>query len=107
MSRAEKREHAVPLEGSDGSVNQPAFLEALPEDPALDPLVQAFVRGDYLTVRRLAPIVAQSASSEAVREAAVELGARIRPDPISRYILAATTALLLLLIYWVYGGHAH
>lgn len=86
---------------------QPPFLESFPDSPELIPVVNAFLRGDYATVRRQAPRVAESTEDEAVREAALELGNRIRPDPLVRYVLAATGVLLLLLIVWTYGGHAH
>ncbi len=89
------------------AAEQPAFLESLPESPELAPLVRAFVRGDYATIRREAPQVAERAQDPAVRDAALELVNRIRPDPLVRYVLGATAVLLLLLIFWTYGGHAH
>ncbi len=85
----------------------PCFLDAFPDDPALEPIVAAFLRGDYAMVRRQAPLLARETTSDAVRDAALELTGRIRPDPLARYLLLLSAALLLLVTIWAYGEHTH
>ena len=68
------------------------FLAWFPADPELDRLVRAFEVGIYAFVREHAPKLAQS-EDEQVRAAARELLARIEPDPLMKYLLAAAVAL--------------
>ena len=84
--------------------DRPAFLLAFPHDPELDRLVEAYESGDYATVRRDAPRLAERTEDAAVRDAAWELRRRIDPDPLARYLLLTGVALLVFLILWVYGS---
>jgi hypothetical protein len=89
---------------------RPAFLDAFPKDPDLDPLVDAFVRGNYALVRSGASKLAERSTDAPVRDAALELRRRIDPDPLARYILLASIGLLLvlsLIALLSHGGHAH
>jgi hypothetical protein len=86
-----------------------AFLDGFPRDPDLDALVEAFVSGNYGLVRSEAPRVAERTLDPRVKAAALELRQRIEPDPLARYILLASMALLLVLAviaYVTHGGHA-
>ncbi len=65
------------------------FAKGYPEDPALTKLLEAFDRGDYLTVRRDAEEIAKATDDPNVAKAARELRQRIEP---------ARTASLLLLV---------
>jgi hypothetical protein len=77
-------------------------LAELPKHPDLDPIVAAFDAGDYRRVREQAPKLAAREDLDAdVRAAAKELVERTEPDPIARWLLVLTLALLALLTaYW-------
>jgi hypothetical protein len=83
-------------------MERPAFLLDYPEDAELEPLIAAFEAGNYAQVRRDAPGVAERATDPGVRAAALELRERIEPDPVARYLLFASTLLLVLLTIWAY-----
>jgi hypothetical protein len=82
---------------------RPRFLLAFPEHPDLARLTAAFEAGNYALVRAEAEAVAERAESPAVRDAALELRRRISPDPLAKYLLALTAALLLFLAYFAYN----
>jgi hypothetical protein len=85
---------------------RPAFVLAFPADPQLDALVAAYERGDFATVRRDARRLAETAETEAVRTAALELRRRITPDPMVVWFLATSILLLIFLVAWSYWvGH--
>lgn len=84
----------------------PRFLREFPAHPELDRLVAAFEAGDYATVRSGATRLAESADDPAVRDAALELGRRIAPDPLIRYLLFASIGLLVFLVIFFYS-HRH
>lgn len=81
---------------------RPRFLLEFPQHPELARLVAAFEAGNYALVRAEAEAVAERAESPAVRDAALELRRRIAPDPLAKYLLALTAALLLFLAYFAY-----
>lgn len=81
---------------------RPRFLLGFPAHPELSRLSAAFEAGNYALIREEAPALAERAESPAVRAAALELRRRIEPDPLAKYLLALTAALLLLLAYWAY-----
>jgi hypothetical protein len=81
---------------------RPRFLLGFPPDPDLARLAAAFEAGNYALVRAEADALAERAESPAVRDAALELRRRIEPDPLAKYLLALTAALLLSLAYWAY-----
>ena len=81
---------------------RPRFLLAFPEDPALRRLTAAFEAGNYALVRAEAEALAERTENPAVRDAALELRRRIDPDPLAKYLLALTLALLLSLAYFAY-----
>jgi hypothetical protein len=81
---------------------RPRFLLAFPDDPDLSRLAAAFEAGNYALVRTEAEALAERTESPAVRDAALELRRRIDPDPLAKYLLALTGALLLFLAYFAY-----
>ena len=101
----EPRHRRDPLDAS--GRERPRFLLDYPEDPELDRLIAAFEAGDYAQVRRLAPQIAEHATNRAVRDAAREIRSRIDPDPLIRYLLFASIALLLFVVAYVYSTHGH
>jgi len=78
------------------------FAHSFPEDPELRRLVAAFDAGDYLAVRKGAPVLAERTSDPAVRKAALDLRRRIEPDPLQLYLLGLTLLLLVFLVAWFY-----
>ena len=82
---------------------RPRFLLQFPEHPDLARLAAAFEAGNYALVREEAEALAERAESPAVRDAALELRRRIDPDPLVKYMLALTAALLLFLAYFAYN----
>jgi uncharacterized protein (DUF1501 family) len=81
---------------------RPRFLLGFPPHPELQRLARAFEAGNYALVRAEAEALAERAESRAVKDAALELRRRIEPDPLAKYLLALTAALLLSLAYWAY-----
>ena len=81
---------------------RPRFLLGFPQDPELARLARAFEAGNYALVRAEAEQLAERTESRAVRDAALELRRRIDPDPLAKYLLALTAALLLSLAYFAY-----
>lgn len=81
---------------------RPRFLLKFPQHPDLQRLAAAFEAGNYALVREEAETLAERAESPAVRDAALELRRRIEPDPLAKYLLALTAALLLSLAYFAY-----
>ena len=81
---------------------RPRFLLGFPKHPDLARLSAAFEAGNYALVRAEAEALAERAESPAVRDAALELRRRIDPDPLAKYLLALTAALLLSLAYFAY-----
>ncbi len=82
---------------------RPRFLLSFPSDPELARLAAAFEAGNYALVRAEAEGLAERTQSPAVRAAALELRRRIGPDPLAKYLLALTAALLLFLTWFAYG----
>ncbi len=81
---------------------RPRFLLGFPQHPELARLAAAFEAGNYALVREEAEALAERAESPAVRDAALELRRRIDPDPLTKYLLALTAALLFCLAYFAY-----
>lgn len=80
--------------------DRPAFAAEFPSDPELDRLVEYFVRGNHRAVRDGAEALASKATDPEVKKAALELRARLEPDPIFRVLLGATLVLLVVLTWW-------
>lgn len=88
----------------------PAFARNFPRDEALDGLVEAFARGDYLAVRDGVPkLLAREELAEDVKEAALLLRERTEPDRTARVFFYLAAALLVLLTsYWLaHNGPEH
>jgi hypothetical protein len=81
---------------------RPRFLLGFPNHPDLARLASAFEAGNYALVRAEAETLAERTDNPAVRDAALELRRRIAPDPLAKYLLALTAALLLSLAYFAY-----
>ena len=81
---------------------RPRFLLGFPTHPDLARLAAAFEAGNYALVRAEAETLAERTDNPAVRDAALELRRRIAPDPLAKYLLALTAALLLSLAYFAY-----
>lgn len=86
---------------------RPRFLLGFPDDPELAKLSRAFEAGNYAYVREHAPEVAARAADDDVRRAALELAERIKPDPLIKYLLMLSVALLVFLVIYAYGSHGH
>ena len=105
---ADEPKTSDPQGDDDGAVldaagrERPRFLLGFPSHPELARLSAAFEAGNYALVRAEAEGLAERAESPAVRDAALELRRRIEPDPLVKYLLALTAALLLSLAYWAY-----
>ena len=85
---------------------RPPFARDFPRDPALDELVEAFVRGNYARVRSGAAGLV-SAEDAGVRSAARELVDRTRPDPLATVLLGLAAVLLVIVsVYWAIHGKA-
>jgi hypothetical protein len=97
---AQDPEDDAPLDAA--GRERPRFLLGFPNHPDLARLAAAFEAGNYALVRAEAEALAERAETPAVRDAALELRRRIEPDPLAKYMLAITAALLLLLAYWAY-----
>jgi hypothetical protein len=86
---------------SDAAIHErPPFAAEFPRDPALDALLAAFEAGNFARVREEAPRLAARASDPSIARAARELLARTRPDPLARWVLVITGALLVALTAW-------
>jgi hypothetical protein len=83
---------------------RPQFLASFPDEPELNRLADAFEKGNYAYVRENAPKLVEKSQDAAVQRAAMELAARIKPDPLLKYILAMS---VLLLVYLVVEAYAH
>jgi hypothetical protein len=86
---------------------RPAFVLDFPEDPELEPLVAAFEAGNYAHVREHAPRLAASTERPEVKAAALELGRRIEPDPLVKFLLAVAIALFVVVVAYVYHSHGN
>lgn len=90
---------------NDGQQSRPAFAKGFPTDARVDALVAAFARGDYAQVRLAGLKLAQEATDDAVRQAALTLVERTSPDRLTKVLLALAAALLVLLsTYWIVHG---
>ncbi|HKO52792.1 MAG TPA: hypothetical protein VJV79_34025 [Polyangiaceae bacterium] len=83
---------------------RPRFLLEFPDDPALQRLVSAFEAGNYQAVRQGAAKLAQSTDDPIVRAAARELGSRIEPDPLMKYLLFVALGLFVFVVWHTYQG---
>ena len=83
------------------------FARDFPRDAALDELLAAFEEGNYAKVRDEAPKLAESTSDPDVKRAALELRARLEPDPLAKNILLGSALLLAFLIVWFYTHRVH
>jgi hypothetical protein len=83
---------------------RPRFLLEFPNDPALQELVRAFEAGNYRAVRDGAAQLAESTEDPIVRAAARELGRRIEPDPLMKYLLFVALGLFVFVVWHVYRG---
>lgn len=86
---------------------RPAFIDELPESELLEPLVAAFVAGNYAQLRELARTLAKETSDSEILEAARELVARTEPDPVSKKLLGLSILFFVLVVGWVYFYHVH
>ena len=101
--RRKTKGEAIPLDAN--GRERPSFLLAFPDHPELAQLSQAFEAGDYAYVREHAPDVARRADDDEVRRAALELAERIKPDPLIKYLLLLSFALLSYLVIHAYTSH--
>jgi hypothetical protein len=91
----------------DKGMERPRFLLDFPEDPELERLIFAFEAGNFALIRKDAEKLAASTGNPAVRDAALELRRRIDPDPLAKYLLAISLALLFVLAVWAYRAGSH
>ncbi len=84
----------------------PEFLDDYPEAPELKPIVEAFARGDYRTVRLLTRSLPSSTAPE-LRSLAENLVARTHPDPLTKLLFVLACALFAFVALWSMLGHGH
>jgi hypothetical protein len=115
-AQAEQSAEAVPDEKpakpkraplDDKGMARPPFILDFPEDPELERLIAAFEAGNFALIRRDAERLAESTSNPEIRKAAFELRRRIDPDPLSKYLLAISLVLLVVLTLWAYRAGSH
>ncbi len=94
---------AEPVLNTEGR-ERPRFLLEFPKDPALEQLVHAFEAGNYRAVREGAAQLADSTEDPIVRAAARELGRRIEPDPLMKYLLYVALGLFVFVVWYTYQG---
>ena len=100
-SERQAEPHARPRRNALGE-DRPAFLLDFPDDPELEPLIQAFEAGNFKAVRVGAPELAARTPDAKVRAAALELKRRTDPDPLLIVLLAMCIGLFFFLVIWVY-----
>jgi hypothetical protein len=83
---------------------RPRFLLEFPDHPELQRLVRCFEAGDYQAVREGAAKLVESAEDPIVRAAARELGRRIEPDPLMKYLLFVALGLFVFVVWSTYQG---
>jgi len=83
---------------------RPRFLLEFPHDPALQQLLRAFEAGNYRAVRTGAAKLAKSTDDPIVAAAARELGRRIEPDPLMKYLLFVALGLFVFIVWYTYQG---
>jgi hypothetical protein len=84
---------------------RPTFARDIPRMPELDAMVDAFAKGDYASVRALAPALA-SAPDPAIAKAARTLLDRTRPDRAVMALMVLTAVLLVVVAsWWIAHGH--
>lgn len=88
--------------GQRAAPRTPAFARGFPADAELEALTAAFEAGDYRRVRDDGGALAARSAEGPVREAALELVRRTRPDPLAKWLfLLAATLMASLFGYWV------
>ena len=98
-----RRTKAKRAEG-DAPAERSGFAAAYPESAELDLLLAAFRAGNHRAVRDGAAKLAAQSEDEAVRRAARDLQSRLRPHPVSVYLLCISLVLLGVLVAH-YLGH--
>jgi len=69
-------------------------------NPDLDAMAEAFDRGDYASVRRLAQRVESGTGGDEAKQAARAILERTRTDPLAIWLLVLTGVLLVTLTAW-------
>lgn len=95
-------------ESGDSSAADPrraAFLDDLPDSPELQPLIAAFVAGNYAVLREQELALRAQSKDPDVLAAARELVERTEPDPLSKALLGFAVLFFLFLVAWVYLHH--
>ncbi len=97
-TEASEERDSDPVETTDPSAwVRPGFARTYPADVELDALLQAFDRGDFLTVRERAQALAERTPDDAVRAAALDLRRRLDPSPTALLLIALGMLLLAFL----------
>lgn len=86
---------------------RPAFLDHLPDNPELRPLVEAFVEGNYARLRSLERELRNKTKDPELLAVARELVERTEPDPLAKKLLALSIVFFLFIVAWVYLHNAH
>lgn len=85
----------------------PEFLEDFPDTPELQPLIRAFVAGNYAQLRELEQSLRKSGAGTETLECASELVQRTETHPTAKKLLFLSLGFFLFLVVWVYMEHAH
>lgn len=80
---------------------RPRFLLDFPRDDRLEPLIDAFCRGNYAYVREHALRVAEETEGD-VGRAARELRRRIDPAPVATWLYVGALLFVAFLVMWTY-----
>jgi hypothetical protein len=83
---------------------RPEFLLDYPSHPELEPLIDAFCRGNFAWVREHSPRVI-GATDGPVRAAAEELRRRVEPERIAVWLYLGAMGFLVFVLLWAYTGH--
>jgi hypothetical protein len=87
---------------------RPSFARDWPAHAELDELLAAFEAGNYAKVRKLGPGLAERAGKGGepeVQTKALELLARIEPDPMGKVLFGIAALLLLAVVAAAYSGN--
>ena len=86
------------------SAERPGFLEAMPKDEELSPLIQLFEEGNFLELRRRARELDRATVTPEVAAAIDELVQRTNPDPLLKWMLLICFGLFAFIVAWDYAN---
>lgn len=85
---------------------RPPFAKSFPDDPVIDRILLAFEVGNHAYVRDEARRLVDQSDDPALQDAGAEMLRRLKPDPISAYLIGLAALLLCFFSIW-YWTHPH